>query len=79
MWMNENETYGLVWRLLSEAQDARRRLDERLVALEVIKKELGFHAYYRGRMPLPPVKHFKEGRPSKEQVDFLSDILNFGI
>ncbi len=74
-WRCEHEYYGSVWCLLSEAQEASEPLAKRLKKVAILKEQLGLPAFYRGQMPLLPIKHFKEGRPSKQQMDFLSHIL----
>jgi hypothetical protein len=73
-WRVENDSYGFVWNLLAEAQDRSKPLIERQNAIANLKEELR-RPYCRGQMPLPPIKRFKEGRPSKQQMDFLSLIL----
>jgi hypothetical protein len=74
-WRCENETYGAVWCLLSASQDRSKSLANRLRIVANLKKQLGLPAFYRGQMPSPPVRHFKEGRPFKQQMDCLSHIL----
>jgi hypothetical protein len=73
-WERENDFYGSVWCLLSEAQDASRPLFDRLETLTDLKEKLG-RAYCHGQMPTPPLKRFKEGRPNQMEVDLLSLLL----
>jgi hypothetical protein len=74
-WQEENDSYGRVWGSLFAAQDASRPLEFRLCKVQSVKRQLGLPAFYRGQMPLPPIKHFKEGQPVKQQMDFLSLLL----
>jgi hypothetical protein len=73
-WMCENESNSAAWCLLSAAQNASRPLAERQYAVANLKEQLG-QDYYRGQMPMPPLKRFKEGRPNQMQIDFLSLLL----
>jgi hypothetical protein len=74
-WRCEHETYGAMWCLLSAAQDCSKSLANRLRIVAKLKMQLGLQAFYSGQMPSPPVRYFKEGRPFKQQMDFLSHIL----
>jgi hypothetical protein len=75
-WCREIEKSMFTWTLLSQAQDNTAALSTRFEALNGLKEALGPNAYYRGQMPMPPLRRFKEGRPRKGELDFLSFFQN---
>jgi hypothetical protein len=70
----EGHWNGVAWAALSKAQDSSKSLEERLRCFRTLQEVIGPEAYNRGQMPLPPVHHFKEGRPRQMDIDYLSNI-----
>jgi hypothetical protein len=62
-WRIESIRFYDRWRHLSNAQDPKRSLSDRMQWLDGLKRGLGPKAYFQGHMPDLPLRRFKDGPP----------------